>query len=85
MRLNDKAARALEFPVDTVTDRTAVDPGELGRRLTAGGLARDERGGLFVPGLSFAVPDFLDLTHRECQRNSWHLDDHPDVHVDGCG
>ncbi len=37
---------------------------------------------MFVPGLSFGVPDFPDLTFRECQRNSWHLDDHPDIHVE---
>lgn len=81
VRFNDKAARALGFPFDAV-DLAGVDPGELGRRLTAGGLARDERGGLFVPALSFNVPDFPDLTYRECQRNSWHLHDHPDVHVE---
>jgi hypothetical protein len=68
--------------VDIVTDTAGTDPGELGRKLATGGLARDERGALFVPGLSFGVPDFPDLTFRECQRNSWHLDDHPDVHVE---
>jgi hypothetical protein len=35
-----------------------------------------------VPELSFKTPDFADLTYRESQRNSWHLDDHPDVHVE---
>jgi hypothetical protein len=82
VRLNDAAARALGFPLDAGADVAGADPGELGRKLVVGGLARDERGGLFVPGLSFNVPHFPDLTYRECQRNSWHLDDHPDVQVE---
>jgi hypothetical protein len=82
VRLNEAAARALGFPFGA-----GADPGELGRRLVTGGLARDGRGGLVVPGLSFKVPDFPDLTFRESQRNCWHLDDHPDIHaeVDGEG
>jgi hypothetical protein len=82
MRLNDAAARALGFSLDPIAGVSAADPGELGQKLVAGGLARDERGGLFVPGLSFKIPDFPDLTYRESQRNGWHLDDHPDVHVE---
>jgi hypothetical protein len=82
VRVNTAAARALGFPFDGARPLAGADPGELGRALTAGGLARDDRGGLVVPGVSFTVPDFPDLTFRECQRNSWHLDDHPEIHVD---
>lgn len=81
VRFNDRAVEALGIPVGAVADLAEIDPADLSGRLADGGLARDERGGLFVPGLSFNVADFPDLTYRESQRNSWHLDDHPDVHV----
>jgi hypothetical protein len=81
VRLNDLAVRGVGAAPEAVVDLPGINPGELLHRLTSGGLARDERGGLFVPGLSFNVPDFADLTYRECQRNSWHLDDHPEVQV----
>jgi hypothetical protein len=83
MRLNDAAARGLGHqPFAAIKGLDGVDAGDLATRMVAEGLARDERGGLIVPGLSFRVPDFAELTYRETQRNSWHLDDHPAIHVD---
>lgn len=83
MRLNEAAARGLGYqPFGAIPGLDEVDAGELAVRMATAGLARDERGGLIVPGLSFNVPDFAELTYRETQRNSWHLDDHPAIHVD---
>jgi len=84
IRANDAAAAALGLPFDADQPFAGQDPGELGRRLRAGGLARDERTALYVPQLSYRhpqVPEFPTLTQRECWMNSWHLDDHPDVQV----
>jgi hypothetical protein len=84
IRANDAAAAALGLPFDAEQPFTGQDPGELGRRLRAGGLARDERAALYVPNLSYRyphVPEFATLTERECWMNSWHLDDHPGVQV----
>ncbi|WP_147433108.1 hypothetical protein [Catellatospora citrea] len=83
MRLNEAAASGLGYqPFAAIPGLDDVDAGELATRMAAGGLARDELGGLIIPGLSFKVPDFAELTYRETQRNSWHLDDHPAVHVE---
>ncbi|MEU9508226.1 hypothetical protein AB0D32_18340 [Micromonospora sp. NPDC048170] len=83
MRLNEAAARGLGYqPFAAIPGLDNIDVGELALRIVAAGLARDERGGLIIPGLSFKVPDFTELTYRETQRNSWHLDDHPVIHVD---
>ena len=45
--------------MDPIADIAAADPGQLSQELVARGLARDDRGGLFIPGLSFKVPDLL--------------------------
>jgi hypothetical protein len=83
MRLNEAAARGLGYqPFGVILGLDEVDAGELAVRMATAGLARDERGGLIVPGLSFKVPDFAELTYRETQRNSWHLDDHSAIHVE---
>lgn len=84
IRANDTAAAALGLPFDAEYAFEGQDPGELAKRLQAGGLARDELGALYVPGLSYRqprIPDFPTLTDRECWMNSWHLDEHPDVRV----
>lgn len=84
IRANDAAAAVLGLPFDADQPFTEQDPGELGQRLRAGGLARDERTALYVPHLSYRrphVPRFATLTQRECWMNFWHLDDHPDVVV----
>lgn len=79
IRANDAAARALGFAFDH--DDVDVDP--LGGRIKAAGLARDEEGGLYVPGVSFdAKGATQDRTGREVERNAWHLEDHPDVYVE---
>jgi hypothetical protein len=82
IRANDAAASALGFAFDH--DDVDVDP--LGARLKAAGLARDDAGGLYVPGVSFDVDvgksTPKDLTSREVERNAWHLEDHPNVYVE---
>jgi hypothetical protein len=83
MRLNEAAARGLSYvPFAAIGGLEDVDAGELAARIAAGRLARDQRGGLFVPGLSFGAPDSFELMDREAQRNCWHLDDHPTIHVE---
>ncbi|GAA2386908.1 hypothetical protein GCM10010420_07230 [Streptomyces glaucosporus] len=80
IRCNDAAARVL-----AERGFAEADPGELGRLIAARGLARDDRGALHVPGVSFRVPSlppWTSLTDHEAQRNCWHLDDHPDVPVE---
>ena len=83
IRANEAAAQALGLPFMVAADLSHPDPGDLGAALTAAGLARDDFGGLFVPAVSFKVPDFAELTYRESQRNCWHLeDDDPAIKVD---
>ena len=85
IRANDAAAAALGLPFDADQPFAGQDPGELGHRVRAGGLTRDERTALYVPDLSYRqphVPEFATLTERECWMNSWHLDVHPEVHVE---
>jgi hypothetical protein len=84
IRANDAASAALGPLFDARRLLPGHDTGELGRRLREGGLARDEQGALYVPGLSYRqphVPTFPTLMERECWMNSWHLDNHPDVPV----
>lgn len=81
IRANDAAARALGFAFDH--EDADVEP--LGSRIQAAGLARDEAGGLYVPGVSLEVDGGSDLTDREVERNTWHLEDHPDIHPETDG
>jgi hypothetical protein len=79
IRANDAAANALGFAFDH--DDADVEP--LATRIRTAGLARDDAGGLYVPRVSFdASGKAPDLTGREVERNTWHLEDHPDVYVE---
>jgi predicted sugar kinase len=51
MRLNEAAARGLGYqPLAAIAGLDTIDAGELAVRISAAGLARDERGGLMVEG-----------------------------------
>lgn len=79
IRANDAAAKALGFAFD----HEDVDVEPLATRIHTAGLARDDAGGLYVPGVSFdASGKAPDLTGREVERNTWHLEDHPNVYVE---
>ncbi|MFF3671330.1 hypothetical protein [Microtetraspora malaysiensis] len=85
IRMNDAAADALGFPSQDDLRLAGIDAADVQRLLITGGIERNDHGVLFVPGLSFESSDPLhhhvDLTGAECSANSWHLEDHPDVHV----
>ncbi|MEU6413783.1 hypothetical protein [Microbispora sp. NPDC046933] len=82
VRMNDAAAEALGFPQHDL-GLAGVDAADLQRLLLGGGLVRDRSGALFAPGYSHELSphDHIDLTGVECDANSRHLDDHPDVVV----
>jgi hypothetical protein len=79
IRANDAAAKALGFAFDH--DDVDIEP--IGTRIRNAGLARDDAGGLYVPGVSFDPSNQApDLTGREVERNTWHLEDRRDVYVE---
>ncbi|MBB2748882.1 UNVERIFIED_ORG: hypothetical protein FHR35_008785 [Microbispora rosea subsp. rosea] len=82
VRMNGAAAEALGFP-DSGLGLAGVDAADPQRLLLGGGIVRDDSGALFAPGYSHELSPHrhTDLTGVECDANSRHLDDHPDVAV----